>query len=124
METKCCEIEGAWSSEEEEILINYVQVNGEGNWRDFSKRAGLKRCDESCKHRWLNYLKPAIHRRNISPKEEDLIIRMHKLVGNRIDIDRLIKLWSIIAGRLPGRTENEIENIWNNYLSKKEEINY
>ncbi|KAK9948061.1 hypothetical protein M0R45_003650 [Rubus argutus] len=47
---------------------------------------------------------------NISADEEELIIRLHKLLGNR---------WSLIAGRLPGRTDNEIKNYWNTYLSKR-----
>ena len=33
--------------------------------------------------RWLNYLRPDIKRGNISPDEEDLIIRLHRLLGNR-----------------------------------------
>ncbi|MED6150392.1 hypothetical protein PIB30_071815, partial [Stylosanthes scabra] len=70
----------------------------------------LKRCGKSCRLRWMNYLRPDIKRGNISEDEEDLIIRLHKLLGNR---------WSLIAGRLPGRTDNEIKNYWNSILSKK-----
>ncbi|KAL9314629.1 hypothetical protein ACSQ67_020081 [Phaseolus vulgaris] len=114
MESKnCCEKEGAWSSEEDQILFNCVQLTGEGNWRDLPQRAGLKRCGESCKHRWLNYLKPTISipTENFSWDEQELIIRLHKLLGNR---------WSMIAGRLPGRSEDEIKNFWNTHLSKEE----
>lgn len=72
--------------------------------------AGLLRCGKSCRLRWMNYLRPDIKRGNITPEEDDLIIRMHSLLGNR---------WSLIAGRLPGRTDNEIKNYWNTHLCKK-----
>ncbi|CAA7401272.1 unnamed protein product [Spirodela intermedia] len=110
----CCSEEGlnrgTWMAEEDEILARYVRVHGEGNWRSLPKRAGLKRCGKSCRLRWLNYLRPNIKRGNISEQEEDLIVRLHKLLGNR---------WSLIAGRLPGRTDNEIKNYWNTTLWKK-----
>ncbi|KAB1209441.1 Transcription factor TT2 [Morella rubra] len=110
----CCAKEGlnrgAWSAREDKILMNYIQVHGEGKWRDLPQRAGLKRCGKSCRLRWLNYLRPDIKRGNISAEEEELIIRLHKLLGNR---------WSLIAGRLPGRTDNEIKNYWNTNLSKR-----
>ncbi|KAG1342650.1 transcription factor MYB4 [Cocos nucifera] len=101
---------GAWSAHEDKILADYIKAHGEGKWRDLPKRAGLKRCGKSCRLRWLNYLRPDIKRGNISPDEEDLIIRLHKLLGNR---------WSLIAGRLPGRTDNEIKNYWNTKLGKE-----
>ncbi|ESW15764.1 hypothetical protein PHAVU_007G100100 [Phaseolus vulgaris] len=103
---------GAWSAEEDQILVNYVHLHGEGKWGQISRRTGLKRGGKSCRLRWLNYLKPDIKRGNISSDEEDLIIRLHSLLGNR---------WSLIAGRLPGRTDNEIKNYWNTYLRKKVE---
>lgn len=49
-------------------------------WSDYT---GLKRCGKSCRLRWLNYLRPEIKRGNITPDEEELIIRLHKLLGNR-----------------------------------------
>lgn len=45
--------------------------------------SGLKRCGKSCRLRWLNYLRPDIKRGNISHDEEELIIRLHRLLGNR-----------------------------------------
>jgi len=101
---------GAWSAEEDNLLVKYIQTHGEGNWRSLPKKAGLRRCGKSCRLRWLNYLRPCIKRGNITADEEELIIRMHALLGNR---------WSIIAGRVPGRTDNEIKNHWNTKLSRK-----
>ena len=40
---------------------------------------------------------------DMSEEEEDLILRMYKLIGNK---------WSLIAGRIPGRKEEEIERYW------------
>ncbi|KAF2288177.1 hypothetical protein GH714_004835 [Hevea brasiliensis] len=59
----------------------------------------------------VDELPPAFCKRGrIAPDEEDLILRLHRLLGNR---------WSLIAGRIPGRTDNEIKNYWNTHLSKK-----
>ncbi|KAK7394472.1 hypothetical protein VNO78_15000 [Psophocarpus tetragonolobus] len=71
---------------------------------------GLNRCRKSCRLRWLNYLKPNIKRGDFSEDEIDLMIRMHKLLGNR---------WSLIAGRLPGRTSTDVKNYWNTYTRRK-----
>ncbi|XP_059661806.1 MYB-like transcription factor ETC3 [Cornus florida] len=46
-----------------------------------------------------------------SEDEETLVIRMYNLVGER---------WSLIAGRIPGRTADEIEKYWNSRYSTSE----
>ncbi|CAO2166049.1 unnamed protein product [Urochloa humidicola] len=101
---------GAWTPEEDELLSRAVAREGEGRWRTLPRRAGLLRCGKSCRLRWMNYLRPDIKRGPIAADEEDLIVRLHRLLGNR---------WALIAGRLPGRTDNEIKNYWNSHLSKK-----
>ncbi|KAK4266681.1 hypothetical protein QN277_027564 [Acacia crassicarpa] len=112
--TPCCSKvglkRGPWTPEEDELLSNYIHKEGEGRWRTLPKRAGLLRCGKSCRLRWMNYLRPSVKRGHIAPDEEDLILRLHRLLGNR---------WSLIAGRIPGRTDNEIKNYWNTHLSKK-----
>uniref|UniRef100_A0A7N2KX23 Uncharacterized protein n=1 Tax=Quercus lobata TaxID=97700 RepID=A0A7N2KX23_QUELO len=110
----CCAkgvIRGAWCAWEDDILKNYIEIHGEGKWTDLPQRAGLRRCGKSCRLRWLNYLRPDIKRGNFSEDEEDLIIKLHKLLGNS---------WSLIARRLPGRTDNEIKNYWNTILNNNQ----
>ncbi|KAE8099933.1 hypothetical protein FH972_017876 [Carpinus fangiana] len=101
---------GTWTAEEDRKLAQVIEIQGPKRWKKVAANAGLNRCGKSCRLRWMNYLRPNIKRGNISDQEEDLILRLHKLLGNR---------WSLIAGRLPGRTDNEIKNYWNSYLSKK-----
>ncbi|XP_034889702.1 MYB-like transcription factor 4 [Populus alba] len=110
----CCEREhtnkGAWTREEDMRLVAYIQAHGEGCWRSLPKSAGLLRCGKSCRLRWINYLRPDLKRGNFTEEEDELIIKLHSLLGNR---------WSLIAGRLPGRTDNEIKNYWNTHVRKK-----
>ncbi|WCJ39432.1 myb domain protein 23 [Euphorbia peplus] len=101
---------GPWAPEEDRKLAEVIASHGAKRWKTIAAKAGLNRCGKSCRLRWLNYLRPNIKRGNISDQEEDLILRLHRLLGNR---------WSLIAGRLPGRTDNEIKNYWNSHLSKK-----
>ncbi|XP_059670743.1 transcription factor MYB114-like [Cornus florida] len=101
---------GAWTKEEDLLLRSCVGKYGEGNWHQVPLKAGLNRCRKSCRLRWLNYLSPNIKRGDFTSDEVDLIIRLHKLLGNR---------WSLIAGRLPGRTGNDVKNYWNSRLRIK-----
>ncbi|CAL9129390.1 unnamed protein product [Musa textilis] len=110
----CCERahtnKGAWTKEEDDRLIAYIRAHGEGCWRSVPKAAGLLRCGKSCRLRWINYLHPDLKRGNFTEEEDELIIKLHSLLGNK---------WSLIARKLPGRTDNEIKNYWNTHIRKK-----
>ncbi|KAK8488224.1 hypothetical protein V6N13_120031 [Hibiscus sabdariffa] len=110
----CCDKnglkKGPWTQEEDQKLIDYIKKHGYGNWRTLPKNAGLQRCGKSCRLRWTNYLRPDIKRGKFSFQEEETIIQLHSILGNK---------WSAIAARLPGRTDNEIKNYWNTHIRKR-----
>ncbi|KAL2329941.1 hypothetical protein Fmac_017522 [Flemingia macrophylla] len=110
----CCDKvglkKGPWTPEEDQKLLAYIEEHGHGSWRALPAKAGLQRCGKSCRLRWTNYLRPDIKRGKFSMQEEQTIIQLHALLGNR---------WSAIATHLPKRTDNEIKNYWNTHLKKR-----
>ncbi|EMS67303.1 hypothetical protein CFC21_084590 [Triticum aestivum] len=110
----CCDEnglkKGPWTPEEDQKLTDYIEKHGHGSWRALPKLAGLNRCGKSCRLRWTNYLRPDIKRGKFTPEEEQTILQLHSVLGNK---------WSAIAKHLPGRTDNEIKNFWNTHLKKK-----
>ncbi|XP_020693119.2 myb-related protein MYBAS2-like [Dendrobium catenatum] len=100
---------GPWTEQEDLQLVCYVSLFGHRRWDFIAKISGLKRTGKSCRLRWVNYLHPGLKHGRMTPEEEHLILELHSKWGNK---------WSQIAGRLPGRTDNEIKNYWRTHMRK------
>ncbi|XP_071713829.1 uncharacterized protein [Rutidosis leptorrhynchoides] len=101
---------GLWSPDEDQKLRDYVVNYGHGSWSAVPINAGLQRNGKSCRLRWINYLRPGLKKCAFSMQEEETILTLHGLLGNK---------WSLISQHLSGRTDNEIKNHWHSYLKKQ-----
>lgn len=117
----CCDEsglkKGPWTPEEDQILVKYIQKHGHGSWRALPKLAGthatslslflclpanlcmqnnfagLNRCGKSCRLRWTNYLRPDVKRGKFSQEEEQTILNLHSVLGNKYSTLLLISYY-------------------------------
>lgn len=52
---------------------------------DSTDQIGLQRCGKSCRLRWTNYLRPDLKHGQFSDAEEQTIVKLHSVFGNRYD---------------------------------------
>ncbi|GJZ38476.1 Myb-related protein 308-like protein [Tanacetum coccineum] len=75
--------DGAWSKEDDQKLINHATAHSEVCWCTFPQASvGLLRCGKCCRKRWFDTLSSDHKREKFGEDEDDLIIRLHALLGD------------------------------------------
>jgi hypothetical protein len=96
-----------WTSAEDQIIIDFVEKNGPGDWAKLAKRL-LGRTDQQCQKRWFKDLDPDINHAPLTPDEDQ---QLSDLVA------RFGRHWTIIASFMPNRNADQIRSHWDNYLA-------
>uniref|UniRef100_A0A7S4RJ53 Uncharacterized protein n=2 Tax=Ditylum brightwellii TaxID=49249 RepID=A0A7S4RJ53_9STRA len=99
---------GKWTESEDALLRLAVEQFGGKNWKKIAAQLP-DRTDIQCLHRWQKVLKPGIIKGAWTPKEDNTVIELVRLHGQ--------KKWSFIAKQLKGRLGKQCRERWYNHLS-------
>jgi len=94
-------IKGAWSEEEDQLLLSLIAKFGsDRSWSNIAENIP-GRTPKQCRERWSLNLDPSINRGPWTMKEDEILLSLHKRLGNK---------WAEIRRYLPGRTENGVKS--------------
>lgn len=102
-------VKGPFSSDEDELIKQFVAQNGAKNWPEISKLIPHRNAKQ-CRERWFNHLSPNVVHKPWTYEEDLLIYQRFQKYGSK---------WAKISKALPGRTDCAIKNRYNSSISKR-----
>ena len=98
-----------FTDEEDKRLKKLVNILGDKSWPMIAAAMGEGRTTRQCRERYKTYLSPDLKNDPWTPEEDQKLIRFVDQYGTK---------WATIAHCFPGRSDNNLKNRWNTYLSR------
>ena len=105
--SKTIRIKGQWTSEEDDLLLEWVTQNGAKRWTKCAKSIPGRNAKQ-CREHWNNSLNSEVEKGNWSSEEDFLIMRFYKKFQS----------WKKMIPIFKSRTENSIKNRFYSELRK------
>jgi hypothetical protein len=105
-------VHGSWQSGEDEKLRDVVAQSGTSRW-DCVSALITGRSPTQCRERWMFRISPGLNKGPFQSWEDELIFRERERVGNH---------WTLISGKLPGRTSCAVKNRWYSALRRRARV--
>lgn len=84
---------GPWTAEEDEILINFVNMNGPRDWSSIRSKGLLPRTGKSCRLRWVNKLRPNLKKVQILSRRREGGTRLAGYSWEQVGNNSFIFAW-------------------------------
>ncbi|CAI0627778.1 unnamed protein product [Linum tenue] len=98
-----------WTSEEDDILRQQINLHGTENWAIIASNFSDK-TTRQCRRRWYTYLNSDFKKGGWSQEEDLLLCEAQRVFGNR---------WTEIAKVVSGRTDNAVKNRFTTLCKKR-----
>ncbi|KAL7555674.1 hypothetical protein ACA910_016342 [Epithemia clementina (nom. ined.)] len=92
----------AWTAEEDAMIVECRTAGMK--WPDIAAKL-VRRALDQVSERFKNVLDPSLLKTPLTKQEQTFLLEARKEYGNR---------WSLIASKIPGRSESQIKNWWHN----------